>query len=581
MGQFAVVISEIKIKNLRGFRDITLPFNVSPNCANILVAPNGFGKSSISTAFQCATGNKLNASDEQKHGTLQSDPSELSICVDGSWLIADANKNEIADTFDVHVMKSGLTPKAKVPRINGVPIPRPYMELPSLDLGISKSKEDLAFDLKAHKAQLGKNAKVVPNFTQKCEAPEIRRLLLANLPSIDKLSQVKPRQLFNRIIIFAAGALGTKVEISQKAEETFSEEIEKSEHISAVMSITQNIQDLEAWLDRVLICYQAAELCKTNRASFKRWLEYGAYQASLSAAKAFISDINNAWVGAQVKERKGRVVVEFPEANALSNGQRDLLYFGCNMLRARQVVSKKPCIIVIDEVFDYLDDANIMVAQYFLSKMIDLYKREGREVFICLLTHLDPIFFKGYALRKQKTIYLQNGSPKVSNTMKKVVGDRENPTWKEDLEKYFLHYHPDNKDLSELFNTTFGLPKVHGRNDSFYDFLRKEWGKCLSKAEEYDPFAVCAHVRIEIERIAYSKLSGEGERNQFIDTHGTANKLMFCEAAGVQVPESCYLLGVIYNDALHQRGAIEQSSSIALKLRNIALVGVIKNALDW
>tara|TARA_R110000868_G_scaffold198474_4_gene444890 strand:+ start:32831 stop:34576 length:1746 start_codon:yes stop_codon:yes gene_type:complete len=581
MEQFTVVISEIKIKNIRGFLDITLPFNIRPNCANILVAPNGFGKSSISTAFQCATGRKLNASEEQKHSTLRADPSEFSICVDGSWLIADANKNEITDTFDVHVVKSGLTPKAKVPRINGVPIPKPYMEIPSLDLGVSKSKEDLAFDLKAHKAQLGQNAKVVPNFTKKCEAPDIRRSLLASISSIDKLTQVKPRKLFNDIISFAAGASGTKIDISEKAEGKFSEEIEESEHISAVMHITQNIQGVETWLDRVFICYQAADLCKENRANFKKWLEYGAYQASLSAAKAFISDINNAWVGAQVKERKGRVVVEFPEANALSNGQRDLLYFGCNMLRARQVVSKKPCIIVIDEVFDYLDDANIMVAQYFLSKMIDLYKGEGRKVFICLLTHLDPAFFKGYALRKQKTIYLQNGSQKVSNTMKKVVGDREDPAWKEDLEKYFLHYHPDEKNLSELFNDTFGLPKAHGRNHSFYDFLREEWGKCSSEAEEYDPFAVCAHVRIEIERIAYCKLSGEEERDEFINTHGTANKLRFCEAAGVQVPESCYLLGVIYNDALHQRGAIDQSSSIALKLKNIALLGVIKNALDW
>lgn len=576
-----MVISEIKIKNIRGFRDATLPFNITPNFVNIIVAPNGFGKSSISSAFQCAKGKKLNASEEQKHSTLHADPSELSICVDGNWLIADASKNEITDTFDVHVVKSGLTPKAKVPRINGVAIPKPYMEIPSLDLGASKPNEDLSFDLNAYKAQFGKNAKIVPNFAKKCEAPDIRRSLLTNLSSIDKLSQVKPQKLFGDIIGFAAGASGTKNDISDKAEENFSEAIGQNEHISAIMSIIQGVQGFESWLDRVLACYQAADLCKSNRINFKRWLEYGDYKERLSAAKTFISDINNAWVGAKVKETKGRVVVEFPEANALSNGQRDLLYFGCNMLRARQVVSKKPCIIIIDEVFDYLDDANIMVAQYFLSKMIDLYKADGRKVFICLLTHLDPAFFKGYALRRQNTIYLQNGTQKVSNTMKKVVGDRQNPAWKEDLEKYFLHYHPDNRDLSGVFNTTFCLPKAHGRNHSFYAFLGEEWGKCLRGTGDYDPFAVCAHVRIEIERIAYSKLNGEENREGFIDTHGTANKLSFCEAAGVQVPESCYLLGVIYNDALHQKGAIDQSSSIALKLRNIALIGVIKNALDW
>jgi len=576
-----VVISEIKIKNIRGFQDATLPFRIRPNCANILVAPNGFGKSSISTAFQCAKGNRLEVSEEQKHSTLHTSPSEFGMCIDGRWLIADASKNEIANAFDVYVIKSGLTPKAKIPRINGIPIAKPYMELPSLDLGASKSKEELDFDFQAYKAQFGANGKVVPNFLKKCEPPDIRKSLLIEMATIDKLLQVKPQKMLGEIISFAKSASGTKTSISEGAEQKFSNTVKQSDHISAVMSVLDSIQGFESWLDKVMICYQAAELCKNNRANFKRWLEYGAYQASLSTAREFISDINNAWVSAQVKEQKGRVIVEFPEANALSNGQRDLLYFGCNMLRARQVVSKKPCIIIIDEVFDYLDDANIMVAQYFLSKMIELYRSEGREIFLCLLTHLDPVFFKGYALRKQQTVYLQSGSQKISNTMKKVIGQRENAIWKDDLEKYFLHFHPDAKDLSEIFNATFGLPKAHGRNHSFYDFLRKEWEICSSGVEEYDPFAVCAHVRIEIERIAFSKLILAREKDDFIATHGTANKLDFCSNAGVAVPESCYLLGVVYNDALHQREAINQSSSIALKLKNIALLGVIKNALDW
>lgn len=573
--------SKIRVKNIRGFSDSTLPFNIRPNCANILVAPNGFGKSSISTAFQSVEGKKLNISEDHKHSTLRAAPSEFSICVDGIWRTADAGKNEITEIFDVHVIKSGLTPKAKVPRINGVPIPKPYMELPSIDLGSSKPKQELAFDLQFYKDQLSPNGKVAPNFRKVVSSPHVRQLLLLNIAAVDKLLQVKPQKIFSDLIDFVKISSGTKATISDNAEAKFFDIIDQNDHISTVTTILEPFHDIGTWLDKVMICYQAAHLCDTDRANFKRWLEYGAHQARLSTAREFISDINSAWVSAQVKEKKGRVVVEFPDAEALSNGQRDLLYFGCKMLRARQFVSKKPSIIIIDEVFDYLDDANIMVAQYFLSKMIEMYKSDGRKVFFCLLTHLDPAFFKGYALRRQQTLYLQTGDQKITNTMKKVVGDRDHDIWKADIERYFLHYHPDEMDLSTVFNLNFGLPKAHGRSHNFYNFLRQEWEKCAGGAEEYDPFAVCAHVRIEIEKIAYSKLISLDHRSEFIATHGTTKKLAFCEAAGIEIPESCYLLGVIYNDALHQRGVISQSSSIALKLKNIALLGMIKNATSW
>ncbi len=47
-------IKQINIKNVKGlidFQYIPMPYLI-PNKSNIFVAPNGFGKSSITTAFQ-------------------------------------------------------------------------------------------------------------------------------------------------------------------------------------------------------------------------------------------------------------------------------------------------------------------------------------------------------------------------------------------------------------------------------------------------------------------------------------------------------------------------------------------------
>lgn len=298
--------------------------------------------------------------------------------------------------------------------------------------------------------------------------------------------------------------------------------------------------------------------------------------------KEFIADINSAWVTANVKERKGRVVIEFPDASSLSNGQRDLLYFGCNILTTIESTSKKPSILFIDEIFDYLDDANIVVAQYFLSKLIDLYRRSNKTIYICILTHLDPSYFKGYALKRQKTIYLGDATQHITNTMKVLIANRDDACWSADLSKYFFHYHPNNHDISNTFNSQYGLPKIYGRSHGFYAFLEQEWTKCISNTGGYDPFAVCAHVRVQIEKCAYSKLTTQIDKDKFLlSCNGTSNKLEFVETLGINVPEVCFLLGVVYNDAMHQKGSIDKSSNIALRLRNLGLQNMMKQAINW
>ena len=130
-----MTISEIRIENIRGFEDVRLTVNLRPNCANILVAPNGFGKSSISTAFDCARGKKLAVNEKDKHKKLDASVSRLSIEYNGNALEANSSSNEISDTFDVHVVRSNIEPKAKLPKLRGFTIAKPYLEIPALGSG--------------------------------------------------------------------------------------------------------------------------------------------------------------------------------------------------------------------------------------------------------------------------------------------------------------------------------------------------------------------------------------------------------------------------------------------------------------
>lgn len=323
-----------------------------------------------------------------------------------------------------------------------------------------------------------------------------------------------------------------------------------------------------------------AEIIDAERANFKRWLQRGAFEARLERARKFIEDVNSGWVSAEVKEVRDRMKVIFPPAGQLSNGQRDLLFLASNFLKVLNFKPSSKTILVIDEVFDYLDDANLTVAQYFLSNIVEEYRTSGGRIYPILLTHLDPSLFKGYALRRRNVIYLGIPTQQISNTMKTIISRREEPAWKDDLEKHFLHYHPTSIDISQTFNKVYQLPKKHGQSHDFYEFLANEWTKLDQGQDDYDPFAVCAYVRIQIERLAYGKLVSQDQRTLFLDTHGTGKKLELLNNYGIQTPEVWTLLGVIYNEALHTKGALDQTSTISLKVRNLGLRQMIRRALS-
>lgn len=576
------MISKIHIDNIRGFEKVILEINLRPNCTNILVAPNGFGKSSISTAFNCARGSKLDVIEKDKHKKNDAAESSIAIECEGNLLSADSKLNQISQKFDIHVIKSNIEPKAKLPKINGFTVAKPYLEIPSLDLGPVVDKEKINFDIKKYKPLFAPNSKVVPNLSNWCDDKTLRSELLSRIACIDKLKQKKSSDLFNEITDQVKLASGTKTSISDEIEARYAGKVDELPHLKDVFEVVRKYGQGKTWLDSLIICYLLMELSKIDRLNLKRWLQYAVYALRLQALKNFIEDINGAWVTAEIKETKGRVRVNFPDASSLSNGQRDLLYFGCNLLRTRETTGTKPCILVIDEIFDYLDDANIVVAQYFLSNLIDTYREEGRQIYICLLTHLDPMYFKGYALKRQQTVYLGDTTQKITQTMKKLILCREDACWAEDLSRYFLHYHPDDRDISTIFNTTYGLPKKHGKSHGFYRFLKEEWDKCLASSGNYDPFAVCAYVRVQIEKCTYNKIQNPPEREKFLlECNGTTKKLEFAESLGIAVPQACFLLGVVYNDALHRKGVIDQSSSIALKLKNLGLQSIMKKSINW
>jgi len=114
-------IKKINIKNVKGLIDFQyIPMQyLIPNKPNIFVAPNGFGKSSITTAFNSLIKTKIKLSPlDYREQDMKNEPL-LSITISDEHgeneleYYADENKNTIDKVFDIEVINSPLKAKKK------------------------------------------------------------------------------------------------------------------------------------------------------------------------------------------------------------------------------------------------------------------------------------------------------------------------------------------------------------------------------------------------------------------------------------------------------------------------------------
>jgi len=72
--------------------------------------------------------------------------------------------------------------------------------------------------------------------------------------------------------------------------------------------------------------------------------------------------------------------------------------------------------------------------------------------------------------------------------------------------------------------------------------INKEITSYISGTVKYDPLKVIGAIRVRVEEIVYNQLSGETEKNEFIELHITTKKLHYAIDHGADVDEIFFLL---------------------------------------
>lgn len=580
-------INTIEIKNIKGIDNKTFHFELVPNKPNILVAPNGFGKSSIAIAFDSLKRDHIELDEKNYYKKERTNTPILSLTLStGQELRADNKQNTISDFFDVFVINNQTIPKSVIQSFNGNSFAKTTLDIiPTVLVQTIPQKVGFNYSSSQMRATFGINGnRLLNNISSLFNCAYLFRRIEDEI-DFTRFNLLKYKTSLDSSISLINQQIGTGKEVKNWIEINVLPTLQVLDEYQKLSSIIFSFRfpEIDDYVDLFLATWQILFIKNSLGANFKKACKYLYYLDEKEHYTKTIDSFNPVKDRFDIKpkEEGTSLIVRWPKAHEVSNGQRDILTFIALLFKAKRNFKKRDCILVIDEIFDYLDDANLISFQYYISTFIDEMKRQKKRIFPILLTHLDPLFFNHFCFNntKIKVSYLKDIKSKSNPQLLKLIYKREDKIIQNNVDAYFFHFHPNTIaiDLTTEFdalklNTDWAKPEL------FLKKIFRETRRYLFEDEAFDPLAICFGVRIKVENLVYDNIQDKENKRIFIEEiNGTKNKLHFAQKIGVQIPETYFLLGIIYNTSLHLTEGQDVTIPLGLKLENGTIKQMILN----
>lgn len=560
-------ITRIHIENIKGKKDWTIPFvNLNPNHPNVVVAPNGYGKSTLTTAFKEAAHGRIKLKDNDYYKKDKGNHPKLELEIIGNnagvYTSTDTSSG-ISDNISIYVINSSLYAYSRKSKIGGKTIVSSDLKIEDIIIYHNiPEKKELDYRYSDIKSFYGNYGKLFLNIG-KLINDNIDKLLSVEMELKKCISQVRIQNAINNFLN-SVNATGTvqkiKSSISQGQVNILLSNTTIQKVINQIDCFSHKPKewcDIDKYFSFIQICYLLKEeYDRGNCDLLKNIFAYHEYLELRDILDKRLTSFNTTGRELKTIVENGSLLVRFERAQSMSNGERDVLSFIVEITKAEMAIKKNVGILIIDEVFDYLDGSNMLAVQFYLSRMIDEVKKEGKELYPILFTHLDPNVFSNYYFKQYKVHYISaKGNIKRDSEIVKMLRIRESNTISEEdkknMERYYLHYS----------NCTYTLPDsicsqissgFCDDNKAFRNKLYKEVQEKYLQELDYNPVMVLSALRIKIEDYLYKKLPSL--TSEIENVHKVINKIAYAEENGIDIPEEFYLLQPLYNDGMHLRG---------------------------
>lgn len=218
-----MIIRKIKIENIRGIESREISVDVHPNTPTFFVAPNGFGKTSIATAFKSIKQSNLDIDKGEKYMNDMSRDSLIQLTdAQGNTFLANSTSNTISQTFSTFVINSQVKPKASSRSFGGFSAASPSLVVdPIILVNTIPSTAEFAYSFRSMKTFYNTSVgKLLCNLTTMLKSASFVLSISKNKEDLLKLSQQRnSKQIFN-FIEFVNEFSGTKIDLLNQGIDT-------------------------------------------------------------------------------------------------------------------------------------------------------------------------------------------------------------------------------------------------------------------------------------------------------------------------------------------------------------------------
>lgn len=593
------IIRNIKIQNIKGFGNnpVTLPVELKTNRINLLFAPNGTGKSSLAAAFKSLSQRTLDVNKEDKYHKDETLPSSLSLELDGTAYTADAHHNNISSHLRCKVINCATNVQTIQQNRGNYTNVRGFLDINDIVIEQVVPYTSNGYSVMEIRRSFGTNGKILDNLSNDFGNTKFLIGTKVIWDKLDFFAKAQGRMALVQDILDNVNSIeGTKPVVLRNINHSWFDQIELNQTYNEITNTLQTYIQCQTRCLKFLTFYQMLIHWQHNKLKIKAATAYAEYCQNKKEIDDNLQLLDNTWKNIHTEEVHNQLVVRFPQADEISNGQRDLLTFLVSLIKFKMLIkSGKKYLLLIDEVFDYLDDANMIVAQYFLTSFLDISKD---NLFLCILSHLNPFTFRSYVFSEKRLNpqYLKNTVPCATNKMKAFIAFRENldkqtpgepQNLYHDLSHDLFHYNPKSVDYSARISALSHdshIDTTWGKTSVLHQILINESNNYFSGQPQYDPYAVAMALRLRVEKLMYNKLD-PALRKGFIDEKMTKNKFKYCNNNGILVPDVLYIVSAIHNDADHIKYSVVTNQYIekpmVYKLQNNAVKEILKKIFGW
>ena len=288
------MITQIKITNIKGFGadNNALDLNLNPNKVNIVVAPNGFGKTSLTTAFKCVMKNsrRLEVDKEFKYQKDEQKTSVFRITEDGNTYVSDSTNNDIALHFNCQVISSLLTADTISKKIGAYTHTEAYLDINSVVLRSVKTKPENLYKVTEIRNHFGVKGKVLGNIEACLEHITFMHGLSSYFDVFKKFEGKNRKKIIDDIVEFVNKQTTSLDTIRKSVDLTI---IKNDEHYTIFQDFFSKCFEGKTDWDVFSAFYQLQYLYQNKKNILNQWIEAIEYKAFKEKLNQNLADFNS------------------------------------------------------------------------------------------------------------------------------------------------------------------------------------------------------------------------------------------------------------------------------------------------